>query len=83
MLELEGCRNAAKCGKRDVFVVVAYGHSFLDSGYSSWACVNVHGSILPKYRGAAPIQRWSFDREKTTGNYYADGCWDGYQGRCC
>ncbi|MEG4625352.1 methionyl-tRNA formyltransferase [Microcoleus sp. w1-18aA5] len=53
----------------DVFVVVAYGQilsqEILD--IPSWACVNVHGSILPKYRGAAPIQRCLFDGEKTTG----------------
>jgi methionyl-tRNA formyltransferase len=53
----------------DVFVVVAYGQiisqEILD--IPSLACVNVHGSILPKYRGAAPIQRCLFDGEKTTG----------------
>lgn len=44
----------------DVIVVVAYGQllpkSILD--IPKYGCVNVHGSILPKYRGAAPIQ-WS------------------------
>lgn len=53
----------------DVFVVVAYGQilsqEILD--IPSLACVNVHGSILPKYRGAAPIQRCLFEGEKTTG----------------
>ena len=53
----------------DVFVVVAYGQilsqEILD--IPSLACVNVHGSILPKYRGAAPIQRCLFDGEKTIG----------------
>ena len=53
----------------DVFVVVAYGQilsqEILD--IPSLACVNVHGSLLPKYRGAAPIQRCLFDGEKTTG----------------
>ncbi|MEG4114059.1 MULTISPECIES: methionyl-tRNA formyltransferase [unclassified Microcoleus] len=53
----------------DVFVVVAYGQilsqEILD--IPSFACVNVHGSILPKYRGAAPIQRCLYDGEKTTG----------------
>jgi len=53
----------------DVFVVVAYGQilsqEILD--IPSLACVNVHGSILPKYRGAAPIQRCLFNGEKTTG----------------
>lgn len=42
----------------DVFVVVAYGQilsqEILD--IPALGCINVHGSILPKYRGAAPIQ---------------------------
>ena len=53
----------------DVFVVVAYGQilsqEILD--IPNLACVNVHGSILPKYRGAAPIQRCLYDGEKETG----------------
>ncbi|MEG4275504.1 MULTISPECIES: methionyl-tRNA formyltransferase [unclassified Microcoleus] len=53
----------------DVFVVVAYGQilsqEILD--IPNLACVNVHGSILPKYRGAAPIQRCIYDGEKETG----------------
>ena len=44
----------------DVFVVVAYGQilsqEILD--IPKLGCINVHGSLLPKYRGAAPIQ-WS------------------------
>ncbi|NET00732.1 MAG: methionyl-tRNA formyltransferase [Sphaerospermopsis sp. SIO1G1] len=51
----------------DVFVVVAYGQilskKILDM--PKLGCVNVHGSTLPEYRGAAPIQ-WSIykgDRE--------------------
>lgn len=44
----------------DYFVVAAYGKilpkRILD--LPKYACINVHGSILPKYRGAAPIQ-WS------------------------
>jgi len=44
----------------DVIVVAAYGKilpkSILDLPH--YGCINVHGSLLPKYRGAAPIQ-WS------------------------
>lgn len=32
-----------------------------------YGCVNIHASILPKYRGASPIQQALFDAEKTTG----------------
>jgi len=41
----------------DVFIVVAYGKILPDSILSipNIFCVNVHGSLLPKYRGAAPI----------------------------
>ena len=53
----------------DVFVVVAYGQilspEILDM--PRWGCVNVHGSILPKYRGAAPIQWCLYNGETETG----------------
>lgn len=46
--------------KPDVVIVVAYGKilpkDFLE--YAKYGCINIHGSILPEYRGAAPIQ-WS------------------------
>ena len=44
----------------DAFVVVAYGQILSTEILSmpKLGCVNVHGSLLPKYRGAAPIQ-WS------------------------
>ena len=53
----------------DVIVVVAYGKILpkyvLD--YPKYGCVNLHGSLLPKYRGAAPMQRALIDGEKETG----------------
>ena len=62
----------------ELIVVVAYGKilpkSVLD--YPKYGCINVHGSILPEYRGAAPMQRAIIDGEKTTGittMYMADG----------
>ncbi len=46
--------------KPDVVIVVAYGKilpaDFLE--FPKYGCINIHGSVLPKYRGAAPIQ-WS------------------------
>lgn len=51
----------------DVMVVVAYGlllpQAVLD--IPAYGCVNVHGSLLPRWRGAAPIQRalWAGDDE--------------------
>ncbi|MGE5405003.1 MAG: methionyl-tRNA formyltransferase [Candidatus Saccharibacteria bacterium] len=45
--------------KPDVIVVVAYGRILPESILTlpPLGCINVHGSLLPKYRGAAPIQR--------------------------
>lgn len=53
----------------DIIVVAAYGKllpkEVLDA--ARFGCVNIHGSLLPKYRGAAPIQRAVIDGEKETG----------------
>ena len=53
----------------DLAVVVAYGqivpNNFLT--FCSKGFVNVHASILPKYRGAAPIQRCILNSDKVTG----------------
>jgi methionyl-tRNA formyltransferase len=53
----------------DVFVVVAYGQilsqEILDM--PKLGCINVHGSILPKYRGAAPVQWCLYHGETETG----------------
>jgi len=55
--------------KADIFVVVAYGQilsqEILDLPKSG--CINVHGSLLPEYRGAAPIQRCLTDGVTRTG----------------
>ncbi|MGN0106779.1 MAG: methionyl-tRNA formyltransferase [Hominilimicola sp.] len=55
--------------KPDVIVVVAYGKILPDYiiDYPKYGCVNVHASLLPKYRGAAPIQWAIINGEKTTG----------------
>lgn len=55
--------------KPDVIVVVAYGKLLPEYilNYPKYGCVNVHGSILPKYRGAAPIQRAVLNGDKVTG----------------
>ncbi len=54
----------------DVFVVAAFGQILpkviLDM--PRLGCVNVHGSLLPKYRGAAPIQWAVINGEKVSGN---------------
>ena len=53
----------------DIIVVVAYGkilpHSVIS--YPKYGCINLHVSLLPKYRGAAPMQRAIMDGEEETG----------------
>lgn len=53
----------------DIVIVVAYGKilpkDFLE--YSKYGCINIHGSILPKYRGAAPIQHCVLEGEEYAG----------------
>lgn len=53
----------------DVMVVIAFGQilpkEILD--LPKYGCVNVHASLLPKYRGSAPIQWVILDGEKETG----------------
>jgi methionyl-tRNA formyltransferase len=53
----------------DLMVVVAYGmilpQAVLDS--PKFGCINVHGSLLPRWRGAAPIQRALMAGDEKTG----------------
>ena len=55
--------------KADVFVVVAYGKILPAEVLSipKFGCVNIHASLLPSYRGAAPIQWAVIDGRKETG----------------
>ena len=68
---LKGEEFAATLAELDpeMIVVVAYGkilpQNVLD--YPKYGCVNVHGSLLPEYRGAAPMQRAIIDGKKETG----------------
>ncbi|HHZ06216.1 MAG TPA: methionyl-tRNA formyltransferase [Clostridiales bacterium] len=53
----------------DVIVVVAFGKilpkEILD--FPKYGCINIHGSLLPRYRGAAPIQWSVLNGDKQTG----------------
>ena len=55
--------------KPDLILTMAYGQivpqGLLD--IPTFGCLNLHGSLLPKYRGAAPIQRAIIDGETKTG----------------
>ena len=66
-LRKEEAQSELKALNADVMVVVAYGlilpKAVLDA--PRLGCLNVHGSILPRWRGAAPIQRsiWAGDAQ--------------------
>jgi len=53
----------------EVIVVAAFGQILPKSllELPPYGCINVHGSLLPKYRGAAPIQYAIIDGERETG----------------
>lgn len=53
----------------DLMVTAAFGQilSAENLAIPPYGCINVHGSLLPKYRGAAPIQWAIIDGEKKTG----------------
>lgn len=62
----------------DLIAVVAYGKILPKSviDFPKYGCINVHGSLLPEYRGAAPMQRAIMDGKKKTGitiMYMAEG----------
>lgn len=53
----------------DILVVVAYGRLLPNEilALPAYGAINVHGSLLPKYRGSAPIQRAVLNGEQVTG----------------
>ncbi len=63
------CVEYLKKFQADIIVVVAFGQilpkEILD--LPRYGCINVHASLLPKYRGAAPIQWAVINGEKATG----------------
>ena len=74
VLQPESLRNADTAAElraleADLFVVVAYGKLLPKDVLElpRLGCINVHGSLLPKYRGAAPIQWAVMNGEKKTG----------------
>ena len=62
----------------DLIAVAAYGKILPKNviDYPKYGCINVHGSLLPEYRGAAPMQRAIIDGKAVTGvtiMYMAEG----------
>ena len=52
----------------DLLIVVAYGMILEKEITDTYFCINIHASILPKYRGASPIQAALMNGDKETGN---------------
>lgn len=63
------CIEELKKYEADIMVVIAFGQILPKSilTMTPYGCVNVHASLLPKYRGAAPIQWAVIDGEKVSG----------------
>lgn len=61
--------DSIKALEPDLIVVVAYGRILPETiiNQPSLGTINVHGSLLPKYRGAAPIQRAILNGDAETG----------------
>lgn len=53
----------------DIIIVVSYGKLLPEYilNYPKYGCINVHASLLPKYRGAAPIQQSIINGDNVTG----------------
>ncbi|PYS02940.1 MAG: methionyl-tRNA formyltransferase [Acidobacteria bacterium] len=68
-LKTEETQSLIQALRLDVIVVVAYGKILPPwlLQFPSYGCINVHGSILPKYRGAAPVHWAIANGEKSTG----------------
>lgn len=68
-LKNEEAQEELKALNADIMIVVAYGlilpKAVLEA--PKLGCLNVHGSLLPKWRGAAPIQRAIWAGDKFTG----------------
>lgn len=69
ILKTEETINKLKEYDADIYVVAAYGKILSKEilEIAKHGCINVHASLLPKYRGAAPIQWSIIDGEKLTG----------------
>ncbi len=68
-LKRENFEDILKDENPQLIVVAAYGKILPEYvlGFPKYGCINVHASLLPKYRGAAPIQRCIIDGEKVSG----------------
>ncbi len=62
-----GCEKTVKDLKPDFIIVAAYGQILPKNILDIAPCINLHASLLPKYRGASPIQQAILNDDKYTG----------------
>jgi methionyl-tRNA formyltransferase len=65
----EAAREALRAARADFFIVVAFGHILTQTilDMPSRGCINVHASLLPRYRGPAPIHWAVINGDKESG----------------
>ena len=63
----------------DLIITCAYGQMIPEEvlQYPKYGCLNIHPSLLPKYRGGAPVHRAVWAGDKETGVGKSDGCREG------
>lgn len=68
-LKEESFREALEASSPDIIIVAAYGKILPEYvlNFPKYGCINVHGSLLPEYRGAAPVNRAIMDGKTETG----------------
>ncbi|MBW1764323.1 MAG: methionyl-tRNA formyltransferase [Deltaproteobacteria bacterium] len=74
VLQPDNVSNESFCSvirekRADLLIVVAFGQILRKNLLTAagWGAINIHASLLPKYRGAAPIQRAILNNESVTG----------------
>ena len=68
-LKEENFKEILEASSPDVIIVAAYGKILPEYvlEFPKYGCINVHGSLLPEYRGAAPVNRAIMDGKTKTG----------------
>ena len=64
---IQNLSNADSDDLNPLIVIVAYGHILPKELVNNFMCINLHASLLPKYRGASPIQSTLLNGDKQTG----------------
>lgn len=66
-LQKEEIASIVKKLDPSLIIIIAYGMLIPNEITEKYLCINIHASLLPKYRGASPIHACLLNREKETG----------------